>query len=569
MIATSRLALVCTLVLAASPLFAADLLIDNVNGYTLDSAGKLQRFEALLIDAGKVVATGKHAEMAKRAGDARVVDGKGRTALPGLIDAHGHVMGLGIMSLQADLTGTTSLDAALARIRSFANSHKEDRWIIGRGWNQVVWKLGRFPTAQELDAVVADRPVWMERIDGHAAWANSAALKLAGIDRNTKDPVGGRIERDAEGNPTGVLVDAAMDLVGSKIPPASEAQLDKALASALQIMAGVGMTGVSDAGIDVATFNRYKRFAEAGKLTTRINAMIGGTGKDFDAIGKDGPLLGYGHDFLSVRSVKLYADGALGSRGAAMLMPYSDDAKNSGLLFSKPDEMTAMISKAFAHGYQVCVHAIGDKGNREVLDSFAAAYTKYPAAKALRNRIEHAQVVSLDDIPRFVDLDLIASMQPTHATSDMNMAEDRVGHERIKGAYAWRSFLKQGTRIAGGSDFPVESPNPFFGLHAAVTRQDHDGHPPGGWYPKQAMTVTEALRAFTLDAAYAAHQEDSQGTLEPGKWADFILIDQDIFKIDPARIWKTRVLQTWVAGKSVYQPESATQTNSLQASQAE
>jgi predicted amidohydrolase YtcJ len=569
MIATSRLGLVCTLVLAASPLLAADLLIDNVNGYTLDSAGKLQRFEALLIDAGKVVATGKHAEMAKRAGDARVVDGKGRTALPGLIDAHGHVMGLGIMSLQADLTGTTSLDAALARIRSFANSHKEDRWIIGRGWNQVVWKLGRFPTAQELDAVVADRPVWMERIDGHAAWANSAALKLAGIDRNTKDPVGGRIERDAEGNPTGVLVDAAMDLVGSKIPPASEAQLDKALASALQIMAGVGMTGVSDAGIDVATFNRYKRFAEAGKLTTRINAMIGGTGKDFDAIGKDGPLLGYGHDFLSVRSVKLYADGALGSRGAAMLMPYSDDAKNSGLLFSKPDEMTAMISKAFAHGYQVCVHAIGDKGNREVLDSFAAAYTKYPAAKALRNRIEHAQVVSLDDIPRFVDLDLIASMQPTHATSDMNMAEDRVGHERIKGAYAWRSFLKQGTRIAGGSDFPVESPNPFFGLHAAVTRQDHDGHPPGGWYPKQAMTVTEALRAFTLDAAYAAHQEDSQGTLEPGKWADFILIDQDIFKIDPARIWKTRVLQTWVAGKSVYQPESATQTNSLQASQAE
>lgn len=569
MIATSRLALVCTLVLAASPLFAADLLIDNVNGYTLDSAGKLQRFEALLIDAGKVVATGKHAEMAKRAGDARVVDGKGRTALPGLIDAHGHVMGLGIMSLQADLTGTTSLDAALARIRSFADSHKEDRWIIGRGWNQVVWKLGRFPTAQELDAVVADRPVWMERIDGHAAWANSAALKLAGIDRNTKDPVGGRIERDAEGNPTGVLVDAAMDLVGSKIPPASEAQLDKALASALQIMAGVGMTGVSDAGIDVATFNRYKRFAEAGKLTTRINAMIGGTGKDFDAIGKDGPLLGYGHDFLSVRSVKLYADGALGSRGAAMLMPYSDDAKNSGLLFSKPDEMTAMISKVFAHGYQVCVHAIGDKGNREVLDSFAAAYTNYPAAKALRNRIEHAQVVSLDDIPRFVDLDLIASMQPTHATSDMNMAEDRVGHERIKGAYAWRSFLKQGTRIAGGSDFPVESPNPFFGLHAAVTRQDHDGHPPGGWYPKQAMTVTEALRAFTLDAAYAAHQEDTQGTLEPGKWADFILIDQDIFKIDPARIWKTRVLQTWVAGKSVYQPESATQSNSLQVSQAE
>ncbi|MBL0165158.1 MAG: amidohydrolase [Xanthomonadales bacterium] len=550
-------ALALAMIVATQPVWAAELLVDHVNGYTLDTAGKLQRFEALLVDDGKVVATGKHADMAKRAGDGKVVDGKGHTLLPGLIDAHGHVMGLGAMSLQADLTGTTSLDAALGKIKSFAASHTNDRWIIGRGWNQVMWKLGRFPTAKELDAVVADRPAWMERIDGHAAWANSAALKLAGITKATRDPVGGRIERDAEGNPTGVFVDAAMELIGSKIPPATDAQLDAALVAALDMMASVGLTGVGDAGVDLATFKRYQRFADEGKLTARINAMIGGTGEDFDAISKDGPLVGYGHDFLSVRSVKLYADGALGSRGAAMLMPYSDDAKNSGLLFSKPDEMTAMISKAFGHGYQVCVHAIGDKGNREVLDSFAASYKTYPEAKALRNRIEHAQVVSVDDIPRFVDLNLIASMQPTHATSDMNMAEDRVGPERIKGAYAWRTFLKQGTRIAGGSDFPVESPNPFFGLYSAVTRQDHEGHPPGGWYPKQAMTMTEALRAFTLDAAYAAHQEDTLGTLEPGKWADFILVDRDIFKADSAKIWDTRVLQTWVAGKSVYDGKGA------------
>ncbi|MEP6880674.1 MAG: amidohydrolase [Dokdonella sp.] len=557
MIATSRLALVCAIVLAAQPLFAADLVIDNVNGYTLDKAGKLQRFEALLVEDGKVLATGTHADIVKRAGDARVIDGKGRTLLPGLIDAHGHVMGLGVMSLQADLVGTTSLDAALANVKSFAASHKDDRWITGGGWNQVIWKLNRFPTAKELDSVVADRPAFLSRVDGHAAWANSAAIKLAGITKDTKDPVGGRIERDAEGNPNGVFVDGAMDLVASKIPPPTAAQLSAALKSALGQMASVGLTSVGDPGIDLATFNLYKRFADEGKLTTRIYAMIGGTGKDFDAISKDGPLIGYGHDFLTVRSVKLYADGALGSRGAAMLMPYSDDTKNSGLLFSPLDEMTAMISKALVHGYQVCVHAIGDKGNREVLDSFAAAYKKLPDAKALRNRIEHAQVVSVDDIPRFVDLDLIASMQPTHATSDMNMAEDRVGPDRIKGAYAWRTFLKQGTRIAGGSDFPVESPNPFFGLHAAVTRQDHEGHPPGGWFPKQAMTTTEALRAFTLDAAYAAHQEDTLGTLEPGKWADFILIDQDIFKVDPGKIWKTQVLQTWVAGKSVYQAKSA------------
>jgi predicted amidohydrolase YtcJ len=551
-----RCVLSVALLLAAQPLLAADLLVDNVKGYTLDAAGKLQRFEALLVDDGKVVATGSHDELVKRADGARVIDGKGRSLLPGLIDAHGHVMGLGWMSMQADLVGTPSLDAALAKVKSFAEANKDAQWVFGRGWNQVTWKLGRFPTAHELDAVVGDRPAWLRRIDGHAAWASSAAMKLAGISKATKDPVDGRIERDASGNPTGVFVDGAMDLIQSRIPEPTAAQTQAALDAALKQMASLGLTGVADAGVGLTTFNLYKRYADEGKLSARIYAMIGGTDKDFDAISKGGPLIGYGHDFLTVRSVKLYADGALGSRGAAMLAPYSDDPKNSGLLFSPPDKMTAMISKALGKGYQVCVHAIGDKGNREVLDSFAAAYKQHDG-KALRNRVEHAQVVALADIPRFVDLDLIASMQPTHATSDMNMAEDRVGAERIKGAYAWRRFLKQGTRIAGGSDFPVESANPFFGLHAAVTRQDHEGHPPGGWFPDQAMTVTEALRAFTLDAAYAAHEEKTLGTLEPGKWADFILVDQDIFTVDPKKIWSTRVLETWVGGKNVYQTEPA------------
>ncbi|HET9034484.1 MAG TPA: amidohydrolase [Dokdonella sp.] len=557
MIATTRFALAFSALLATQTVFAADLFVDNINGYTLNTAGKLQRFEAMLVEDGKVLATGNHADMAKRAGDARVIDGKGKTLMPGLTDAHGHVMYLGKMSLQVDLAGTPSIDAALAKVKSYAATHKEDQWIVGGGWNQVIWKLGRFPNAKELDTVVSDRPAFLQRVDGHAAWANSAAIKLAGITKDTKDPVGGRIERDAEGNPTGVFVDAAAGLISSLIPPPTDAQMSAALTSALATMASVGLTGVDDAGIDLATFKLYKQFADEGKLTARIYAMIRGTGKDFDTISKNGPLIGYGDDFLTVRSVKLFADGALGSRGAAMLAPYSDDSENSGLLFSPPAKMTAMISKALGKGYQVCVHAIGDKANREVLDSFAAAYKKDPNGKKLRNRIEHAQVVALDDIPRFVDLGLIASMQPTHATSDMNMAEDRVGHERIKGAYAWRTFLKQGTHIAGGSDFPIESPNPFFGLHAAVTRQDHDGHPPGGWHPEQGMTITEALRSFTLDAAYAAHQEKTLGTLEPGKWADFILIDQDIFKGDPATIWKTKVLQTWVAGKSVYQDKAA------------
>jgi hypothetical protein len=472
--------------------------------------------------------------------------------LPGLIDAHGHLNNLGKLRIQTNLVGTTSLDDALARIREHASAHPDDAWVLGRGWNEILWKLGRFPTASELDAVVGDRPAWFRRVDGHAGWANSAALKAAGIDRHTTDPAGGRIERDADGNPSGVLVDSALDLLERAIPPLTPQQLRAALDAALAEMASVGLTGVSDPGIDRERFDMYRQYADAGKLSARIYAMIDEVGADFDAISAGGPLIGYGHDFLTVRSVKLYADGSLGSRGAAMLAPYSDSPENRGLLFNTPEVLTAKIGKALGRGYQVGVHAIGDAANREVLDAFAAAYRTHPGAQALRNRVEHAQVVALEDIPRFKQLNLIASMQPTHATSDMNMAEDRIGPLRIKGAYAWRRFLQQGTRIAAGSDFPVESTNPFFGLHAAVTRQDHDNQPPGGWYPDQAMTVTEALRAFTLDAAYAEHAENNLGTLEPGKWADFILVDQDIFAIEPAKIWSTKVLETWVAGKRVY-----------------
>jgi len=553
MIRVLSLAVLLVSAMSAPTVLAAELLVDHVNGYSLDSTGKLQRFEALLVDdGGKVLATGTHEQLSKRAkSDATVIDGRGRTLLPGLIDAHGHLINLGKMSIQANLVGTKSIDEALARVRAFSVAHPDDPWILGRGWNQVEWNLGRFPTAKELDAVVADRPVWLRRVDGHASWANSAAMKLAGIDKTTKDPQGGRIERDADGNPTGIFVDGAMDLVARIVPPLTEQQLASALDAALAEMASVGLTGVGDPGIDPAMFSLYKRHADEGKLTARIYAMISDTGAGFDAISKGGPLIGYGKDFLTVRSVKLYADGALGSRGAALLAPYSDDPNNSGLLFTKPGELAAMIGKALDKGYQVGVHAIGDRGNREALDSFAAAYKQH-GGEHLRNRIEHAQVVALDNIPRFVTLNLIASMQPTHATSDMNMAEARVGAERIKGAYAWQRFLMQGTRIAAGSDFPVESTNPFFGLHAAVTRQDHEGRPPGGWYPDQAMNVTEALRAFTLDAAYAQHAEQTQGTLEPGKWADFIIVDQDIFTVEPAKIWSTKVFETWVGGKRVF-----------------
>lgn len=547
-----RTALFAVLLAALPVARAADLLISNVNGYTLDSHGKLQHFGALLVDRGKVVATGDTATLTRQAGTAQVIDGHGHTLLPGLIDAHGHVLELGYARNSVDLSGTQSLGAALAKIKAYAAAHPDAKWILGGGWNQEIWKLGRFPTAQELDAAVPDRPVWLSRIDGHAAWANSAAIKLAGITRATPDPAGGRIERDADGNPAGVFVDGATGLVNASVPALTAQDKAAALDTALAEMASVGLTGVSDAGIDLDNYRLYRRYADAHKLTARIYAMIRDTGPDFDAISKDGPLIGYGNDFLTVRAVKLYADGALGSRGAAMLQPYTDDPHNRGLLFMPPATMAAKIGKAVAKGYQVGVHAIGDRANREVLDSYAAAYQAHPNAIALRNRVEHAQIVSLQDIPRFVTLHLIASMQPTHATSDMNMAEDRVGHERIKGAYAWQHFLRQGTVIAGGSDFPVESPNPFYGLYSAVTREDHQGRPPGGWYPGQDLTLVQALRAFTLDAAYAEHAENTLGTLEPGKWADFILVDHDVVKDPPGKIWGTRVLQTWVGGKQVY-----------------
>jgi predicted amidohydrolase YtcJ len=554
MIVLRRPSVLLAAALFAAPAAAADLFVDRVDGYTLDGDGTLKRFESMLVDEGKVVATGSHAELAARAAGATVVDGGGRTLLPGLIDAHAHVMGLGVALRQADLMPTKSLAEALALVKSYAAAHPQTPWVQGRGWNQAVWKLGRFPTAQELDTAVADRPAWLERVDGHAGWANGAALKLAGIDKDTKDPPGGRIERDAQGRPTGVLVDGAMELVARRIPPMDAREAEKSLDAALAEMARVGLTGVHDAGVDADTVALYRRYADAGRLSARIYAMIGGTGADFDRLAASGPLVGYGGGFLDVRAVKLYADGALGSRGAALLAPYSDHPGDKGLLFHSPDELTAIIGKAIGKGYQVGVHAIGDAANREVLDSFAAVYREH-GGKELRNRIEHAQIVAVEDIARFRTLGLIASMQPTHATSDMNMAEDRLGKARMKGAYAWRSFLKQGTVVAAGSDFPVESPNPFYGLYSAVTRQDHDGRPLGGWYRQQDMTLPEALRAFTLDAAYAAHAEKTLGTLEPGKWADFILIDRDVFAGAPARLWSTVVLQTWVGGRRVYARE--------------
>ena len=528
-------------------------ILDHANGYTLTAAGQLQRFSSLAFDdLGRIIAVGSERDTAAQAPKAEHIDVQGKTVLPGLIDAHGHVFELGEIASGVDLFSPPSLAGALKAVADYGRAHPKNAWIVGYGWNQEIWKLGRFPTAAELDAVVKDRPVLLHRVDGHAVWVNTKALEMAGITQDTPDPADGKIERDASGKPSGVLVDGAMELVYKVVPLPTPLQARATLDAALALLAKSGLTSVHDAGIKAVQDDIYRDYADHGRLSTRVYAMIGDTAADFDELSKDGPLKSYANDVYALAAVKLYSDGALGSRGAALLAPYSDMPSTRGLLFYPDAEMRAKIEKAMKAGYQVNIHAIGDAGNRQILDAYAALIPKYHNVE-LRHRIEHAQVVAPEDIPRFQQIGVIPSMQPTHATSDQNMAEQRVGHERIKGAYAWRTFLDQGSKIACGSDFPVESPNPFEGIHAAVTRQNSAGVPAGGWYRNQAMTLPEAFRCFTLDAAYAAHQENVIGSLEPGKWADFVVIDRDIFKIPAEQIGKTQVLQTWMGGKRVYQ----------------
>ncbi|MEM8683403.1 MAG: amidohydrolase [Pseudomonadota bacterium] len=542
-----------TLILALLP-FAASAtptVFTNANGYTSTNDGIVQFRSIVVGEDGRILETASD-ELAGNYTDAEVVDLNGATVLPGLTDAHAHLLGLGALRTQLDLFGIDSLETAVDMIGDFARRNPGSGWVLGRGWNQVLWESNEFPTAADIDAVVSERPVWLRRVDGHAGWANSKALELAGIDNDTPDPIGGKIIRDENGKATGTLIDKAMYMVTAQVPPPTKAEIRSSYQAAFADVNSQGITGVHDAGIAKEHAEVLLSMADDKEISIRFYGMISGAGDNLDAIGK--PIVAYGDDHLDIRSVKLYQDGALGSRGAAMIQPYADDPENRGLPFWTADELYEKVAKADRMGFQVGIHAIGDKGNRMCLDAFEKVQGGEPSKH--RHRIEHSQIVAVSDIERFAELGVVASMQPVHATSDMNMAEDRVGPDRIKGGYAWRKMLNNGVVIASGSDFPVELVNPFHGLYAAVSRQDRGGMPAGGWYPAEAMNRAEALHSFTLAAAFAAHQEDRLGSLEAGKWADFIVVDRDYFEIDVSEIDDIQVMQTWVAGEKVYDRDS-------------
>jgi predicted amidohydrolase YtcJ len=522
----------------------ADLVLKNGTVITMDEA--TPEVSGVAVKSDRIIWIGKGVDVEKYIGkNTKVLDLHGGFVYPGLIESHAHIVGLGQTRSILDLVGTPDKSAIIKKVRDAAKTAEIGKWILGRGWDQNDWPVKDFPTAADLDSVSTNNPVLLSRVDGHACWINTAAMKLAGITAATGDPEGGKIHRDAKGNPTGILVDNAMELVEKVVPAPSHQELIQYTRNALNEAAQKGITMIVDAGSSKEALDAFRELASTDQLPVRIYSMVSYGTPFTETYLNQGPS-NYGA-YLDVRALKLYMDGALGSRGAALLQPYSDDPKNSGLLLMQQDKLMDVLQRAKKSGIQVGIHAIGDRANRMVLD----AYEK-TGVKGLRWRIEHAQVLSPSDIPRFTKLDVIASMQPTHATSDGPWATDRIGSERVKGAYAWRSLLDLKTVIAAGSDAPVEDINPLWGIYSAITRQDHEGKPQGGWHPEQLVTHYEALHMFTVDGAYAAFREKDLGSISVGKLADFVVLPENILKCEPKKLIDMKVQYTISGGKIRY-----------------
>lgn len=531
----------------------ADVIIINARVYTSDAARP--RAEAVAVRGDRIVFVGSAHEAGSLRGPAtRVYDVAGKTVIPGMIDSHGHLTGLGAALRTVDLVATKSLDEIVERVSWRAAQVPTGSWVIGRGWDQNDWSDTRFPTHNKLSTSVPNHPVALTRIDGHAMFANARAMQLAGITRETPDPAGGRIIRDANGEATGVFIDNAMSLIRRAIPPETRAETREGVRLAMQRMNAYGLTGMHDAGAGCESIKLYEEMARANELTARNYVMVAGLNTAcLDEMMKLGPRDNVdGRHFVAIRAIKLSADGALGSRGAKLLEPYTDEPSHSGLELIPPQRIKDIAVRALQSGFQLNVHAIGDGANRSALDAFEAALREVPRPNH-RFRIEHAQILHPNEIPRFTRLGVIPSMQAVHQTSDMYWAENRIGGTRVLGAYAWRSLLDQGVIIAGGSDFPVESADPLQSFHAAVTRQDANGWPTGGWLPQQKMTRTEALYHLTIWPAYASFQEGLVGSITVGKLADLVVLSKDIMTIPEREILSTRVDLTMVNGKVVHE----------------
>ena len=533
---------------AAAPAAEPALLLTGATVYTSWDAAP--RRAAILAVDGKIAFVGDVAEARKMAPGAKVVEIPGAVAYPGLVDAHAHVPGLGMSKEILDLRGR-SKEEILGLVKAAAARTPEGEWIRGRSWDQNLWPGKTFPTGAEIDAVAPAHPVYLTRVDGHALWVNALAMKRARVTAETKDPDGGKIVRASSGAPAGIFIDNAQALIVKAVGDPGPAARRHYLTVGMKAAAESGLTGVGEAsGVDRSGLDVLRAMAREKVLPIRLYATVGAETRDLASLLSEGTIA---EGRLTVRAVKMYADGALGSRGAALLADYSDDPGNRGLLVTPPGNMDEIALVCVKSGWQLWTHAIGDRGNRLALDAYEKAIAAVKPKDA-RFRIEHAQVVALDDIPRFAKFGVIASMQPTHATSDMPWAEARVGPERIRGAYAWRRFLAAGVRLAGGSDFPVERESPLLGFYAAITRQDLDGKPPGGWYPDQRLTRREALRLFTTDAAYAEFAESRRGRIEVGFDADLTVLDRDIVAeaLPPPEIPRAKVVMTIVGGEIVH-----------------
>ncbi len=550
-----------------------------INGkiYSLDDKNSI--YEAVAVKDGLIFDLGTNEKILKKYSDAEKIDLNGAVVFPGFIDSHGHIIGYGDNLLQIDLVGTESQKEIAELVRKKAQELKEGEWILGVGWDQNDWEDKSWPDHKILDEAAPDNPVALTRIDGHALWVNKKALELAGITKNTPNPAGGEIKKDKNGNPTGLLIDNAMNLVYKVIPPPDEEDLIKTVLVSTENLVKYGITSVHDMGVSERTIEIYKKLADEGRLPLRIHAYIDGAGETWNKYLKEGKLTGYANNFVNVDGIKLFVDGAMGSRGALMTEPYQDDPGNLGLLLLSENEIYKIARDALSKGLQVATHAIGDSGNYLVLNAYERAFNELKTENH-RFRIEHVQVIKPEDAKRLAKLGVVPSMQPVHATSDMPWAEARLGPVRVKWSYALRMVLNESKMIAGGSDFPVENPSVLEGIYAAVTRQDKNGRPKnaddvlqlikekkwvlskegikdpknfeGGWYPDQKLTIDEAIKCFTKWAAYSVFEENKKGTIEIGKWADFTILDKDLYNINPEEILKTNVIMTIVNGKIVY-----------------